>query len=467
MRLNIAHSRRASAPTAHPRALPTDVQDVLESPTPSAVALWLAASLPEDVDAQIRDLDSHEVARLVEFLTPASARSLMEMLSAPTAVKLVTGVPASLGAGLLDVLPDDQVSRIVRLLEEDQEVDVLAALPRSRSALLRGLLAWPDESAASWMRPAFLRVDPDSTVGDAVSAARNSPEDLDQGAFVLDTREDCRGQLLGWVSPSALVLEERRKPVAEVMVDRDTVLGWSVVALADQESVIAHAEVSPSGMVPVVDGERLIGVITRESVTDISQEETGEDLALQGGASPLGVPYLQAGPARVWRARVPWLAVLFLAEMYTGTVLRHFEGELEQVVALSFFIPLLIGTGGNVGTQITTTLIRSMGAEGLRLRDVGRVLGKESVTGVMLGVAMGLLGALRAWTLGVGGPVILTVTLALACICLWSSLIAAVLPMVLKRLGVDPAVVSAPLISTVVDGTGLMIYFVLARLIAL
>ncbi len=159
--------------------------------------------------------------------------------------------------------------------------------------------------------------------------------------------------------------------------------------------------------------------------------------------------------------------MLFLAEMYTGTVLRAFEDELSQVVALAFFIPLLIGTGGNVGTQITTTLIRAMGSEGLRARDLAKVVWKESRTGILLGAAMAALGAARAWTLGVGGPVVVTVALSLAAICLWASLIAAVLLLLLRRLGVDPAVVSSPMIATIVDGTGLVIYFSIAEAVAL
>lgn len=450
-------------------------------------------------------LERADLCALVDLLTPATARTLMEALSAHTAAHLVTVVPAATGAGLLDVLPDDEASRVARLLEEGDGTRVLEALPRSRSALLRGLLAWPDESAAAWMRPSFLHVGPGSTLADAVEAARRRPEDLDEGVFVLAGAHATAtggtpfaaqgtdeggvptgasqgpqtmggvavsgasrpGELLGWVAPSGLVLGDPDMVVDGVMVEVSTVLGWSVVALADQEMVVSHAGGSPAGMVPVIDGDRLIGVITREAVADIAHEETGEDTALQGGTSPLGVPYLQAGPHRLWRTRVPWLAALFLAEMYTGTVLRHFEGELEQVVALSFFIPLLIGTGGNVGTQITTTLIRAMGAEGLRLRDLWRVVWKEFGTGILLGASMAVLGGVRAWTLGVGGPVIATVMVALACICVWSSLIAAMLPMLLRRVGVDPAVVSSPMIATIVDGTGLMIYFMLAKAIVL
>jgi magnesium transporter len=165
----------------------------------------------------------------------------------------------------------------------------------------------------------------------------------------------------------------------------------------------------------------------------------------------------------LWRKRIVWLLVLFAAEAYTGTVLRAFEDEMEAVVALAFFIPLLIGTGGNTGTQITTTLVRAMGTGQVRLRDLPAVVVKELTTGSMIAVVMALAALTRSWTLGVGPQVTLTVCLTVAAIVMWSALVSSILPLVLKKLRIDPAVVSAPLIATIVDGTGLMIYFVIAH----
>jgi magnesium transporter len=166
---------------------------------------------------------------------------------------------------------------------------------------------------------------------------------------------------------------------------------------------------------------------------------------------------------RVVRRRVGWLLLLFLAETFTGSVLRLFESELSRVVALSFFIPLLIGTGGNTGTQITTTLVRAMGTGQVRFRDLPAVVAKEMSTGTLIAVAMAIAAMIRAWTLGVGPQIALTVTLTVAAIVMWSALVSSILPLVLKKIRIDPAVVSAPMIATIVDGTGLMIYFVIAH----
>lgn len=458
MRLN--RSARAGAPSSH---LPLRVDQVLAAGTPAALALWLASLPDEDITSQLIDLDDDGLCALSRILTPDLARTLMDVTTAAAVARLVAAVPVPTGAGLLDILSEDEAARVIRLLEEPTARELLDAIPRSHSALLRGLLSWPEESAASWMRPSVIAVDARSTLADAMALASPDPEELEDGVFVLDDEGEHR--LAGWVPLTALAVGPPDRPAGDAMVPAEEVLRWSVEGLADQESVLAHGRRSPSGSVPVVDAGRVIGIVTRDAIARIAAEEAREDTALQGGSSPLDGSYRAASPWQIWRARVIWLAALFLAEMYTGTVMRAFEDELESVVALSFFIPLLIGTGGNVGTQITTTLVRAMSAEGLRLRDVGRVIGKELAAGLMLGLTMAALGAIRAWTLGVIAPVMATVALALLCVCLWSSLIASVLPWALKRIGLDPAVVSAPMISTIVDGTGLVIYFMLAQAI--
>lgn len=200
----------------------------------------------------------------------------------------------------------------------------------------------------------------------------------------------------------------------------------------------------------------------RATTAAAADAEATEDADRQGGSTPLDVPYLEATPWLLWRRRVGWLAVLFVAEMYTGTVLRHFEDTLATVVALTFFIPLLIGTGGNTGTQVTTTLVRAMALGEVRGRHLWSVLRKEMTTAVMLAACIAGLSWLRALTLGVGQDVALTVSVAVVLIVLWSALLASTLPFVLRRFGVDPAVVSGPLITTLVDGTGLVIYLSVA-----
>jgi magnesium transporter len=215
---------------------------------------------------------------------------------------------------------------------------------------------------------------------------------------------------------------------------------------------------------PIVDDQgEVLGVLTAEAADDILIEEATEDAERQGGSEPLDVPYVRASPAHLWRKRIVWLLVLFVAEAYTGTVLKAFEDELEAAVSLAFFIPLLIGTGGNTGTQITTSLIRAMATGQFHIRDLPRVLFNELSTGVLVAFTMAGAGIMRAWTLGVGKEIAITVSLTLFAIVLWTALVASLLPPLLQKLKVDPAVVSAPMITTLVDGTGLIIYFLIAH----
>lgn len=312
------------------------------------------------------------------------------------------------------------------------------------------------------MVPEVVTVHDSATAREAIHEVRTHKAKLRQdshiGAYVFAV--DSEHHLHGVVSFRDLVLADPDVVVHE-LVEHDVI---TVEALTDQEEAAKVLVKHRLLALPVVDGDnRLLGVVTSDDVSDIVEEEATEDAERQGGSQPLEVPYMRASPWLLWRKRIVWLLVLFVAEAYTGTVLQAFEDELDAVVALAFFIPLLIGTGGNTGTQITTTLIRAMATENVRLRDVGRVISKELTTGVFIAVAMASAGFIRAWTLGVESQVMITVAVALACIVLWSSLIASMIPLLLKKLRVDPAVVSGPMIATVVDGTGLLIYFEVAK----
>ena len=444
--------------------VPETLIEVVAAGTPRALSLWLTDVDHDLMGNQIDDLNTAQAERLTESLTPASARELLESIGDYQAYMFLKKLPLPVAAGLLDTLDADEATQVIELMDEDDRHEVLRAMEHSRSALVRGLLAWPDDSAASRMRPIFLQVGSEATMADAVAVARRDPDSLEEGVFV--TEQTSQGQVaLGWVSQNAMVLAKRADLVADHMVPADRLQQWSVKPLADQERVVHRVRARDSEVVPVMDGKYILGVITMDSVNEILREETTEDVEMMGGSAPLEVPYMQASPIRLWSKRVVWLLVLFVASMYTSNVMQAFEDVLAAAIALNFFIPLLIGTGGNVGTQITTTLIRAIAADGVRLRDVWGVMWKEFRTGLLIAGTMAIAGLVRAWTLGVGWPITLTVIISLAAIVMWSSMVAAILPLILKRMRLDPAVVSAPMISTIVDGTGLLIYFSVAKLL--
>lgn len=425
---------------------------------------WLAdVTDAADREADLTGLSGPQRAELAAHLDAASATELFSSVEPVYVVDLLLAADSDRAGFLLDVIDADLAAEVLREVPPARRKVLLRAMTPQRATSVRGLLTWPEDSAASRMTPDVLTIGTDRTAAEAIDDLRRLPRRTRAGAHHDTTVHvvDDADRLAGVVDFSTLVLADPDQRIVDLTDDT----GPTVGALDDVEAAARVLVEHRLASVPVTDADgRLLGALTADDVSGIIEDEATEDAELQGGSQPLEVPYLRASPVHLWRKRVIWLLVLFVAEAYTGTVLRAFEEELDAVVSLAFFIPLLIGTGGNSGTQITTTLVRAMATNEVRLRDVGTVLGKELTTGLMIAATMASAGILRAFSLGVGWPVMLTVSISLAAIVLWSTLVASTLPLLLKRTRVDPAVVSAPLIATVVDGTGLLIYFTIAKL---
>ncbi|WP_166906899.1 magnesium transporter [Mycobacterium sp. DL440] len=439
-----------------------NLRQALAMDTPKAVESWLEVEAePAERERQIAGLSAASRRRLGELLDADNGAELLTIIDADLAAKVLRAMPDPGAAGLLTALDAPRAAEILRRLDDSRRDSLLCAMVVDRAQVLRGVLSWPEESVAAHMQPDALNVASTATVAEAVDQIRehvaNRPHGS-AGAYVYVV--DAADVLLGAVRLRELVLAPAERPVAELL---DEVV--TVAPLTDVEDAAMTLIDHRLDELPVVDSEgRLLGVLTEDDAVEIAEEEATEDAERQGGSEPLEVPYLRASPWLLWRKRIVWLLVLFAAEAYTGTVLRAFEEEMEAVVALAFFIPLLIGTGGNTGTQITTTLVRAMGTGQIRFRDVPAIVTKEMSTGALIAIAMAAAAMIRAWTLGVGPAVTLTVCLTVAAIVMWASLVSSVLPLALKKVKVDPAVVSAPMIATIVDGTGLMIYFWIAHL---
>jgi magnesium transporter len=271
-------------------------------------------------------------------------------------------------------------------------------------------------------------------------------------------------RLLGAVSLRDLVMADLEKPLTEVMRRKPITVSVS----DDQEAVAQKIGKYNLLAVPVLEKDgRLVGFVTVDDVIDVLIEEGTEDILRMAAVEPgaLDKPYFNNPILRVVRKRIGWLLLLFVAETFTGTVLRFYENELAAVVALSFFIPLLIGTGGNAGSQTVTTIIRSIALGEVRLKDSWRVLAREASTGIMIGVVIGGVAFGRALLWGAPGALAITVSLTVLAICTWSTTVGSLIPLAAERFGVDPAVLSAPLITTLVDATGLVIYFTIAKAI--
>ncbi|MED5640127.1 magnesium transporter [Enterobacter hormaechei] len=319
-------------------------------------------------------------------------------------------------------------------------------------------LAFNDSAIAQYMNTDFIVID----ISLCVALAREQffeklkDDDIPSHIFIEDN-----GRLAGLIAVRKLLqATDTVQPVKGLMIS-DFIQLKPEDERADVAGLLAHAG---ADVVPVVTHGKLVGCLTEREIAHLLEDDVTEDAQLQGATLPLEKPYLETSAFSLWKKRSVWLLLLlFVAEAYTSSVIQHFEEALESAIALAFFIPLLIGTGGNSGTQITSTLVRAMALGEVHLRDVGRVLRKEISTSLMIAATLGLAGCVRAWMMGIGMEITLIVSLTLVCITLWSAIVSSVIPMVLKRCKIDPAVVSAPFIATLIDGTGLIIYFKIAQ----
>ena len=319
------------------------------------------------------------------------------------------------------------------------------------------------------MNPRYIRLRPEMTVDEAISYVRKQmreqPRTIYYG-YVLDGEQ----RLLGVVSFRELFTATVRTRVAEIMKRQVTAIPEQM----DQETVSHKFSQAHLVALPVVDTQgRMKGIVTVDDVVDVVQEEATEDMQKVGGVEALDAPYLQIDMSRMIRKRGGWLCVLFLGEMLTASAMGFFEKEIARAVVLALFIPLIISSGGNSGSQATTLVIRAMALGEIRLRDWFRVVRREFVAGLGLGLVLAVIGFTRivVWEglFHTYGPqyvkVAATVAMSLVGVVLWGTMAGSMLPFILRRLGFDPASASAPFVATLVDVSGLVIYFTVAALI--
>jgi magnesium transporter len=427
------------------------------------------------VGERVADLPTPDLADLVNQLSRAEAAMVVMMLPVPRAIELCDQPTLRRRGAILEQLEPDRAAEILDGLSADERTDVIQQMSQHarRRVLLKlrpivlveveHLLEYPAHTAGGIMTTEFVRLDPTMTVGDALKHIRAVARDK-ESIYACYVLEPGSWRLLGAVSLRDLVMAELQSLVAEVM-RRNPI---TVAALEDQESVAHKIAKYNLLAVPVLEQDgRVVGFVTMDDVIDVLIEEQTEDIMRMAAVEPgaLDRPYFDNSIARVVRKRVGWLLLLFVAETFTGTVLRYFESELAAVVALSFFIPLLIGTGGNAGSQTVTTIIRGIALGEIRMREGWRVLGRETSIGAAIGVLIAVVAFARALLWGSSIELAVTVSISVLVICAWSTTIGSLIPLVAHRMRIDPAVLSAPLIATLVDATGLVIYFSIAKVI--
>ncbi|MSQ42410.1 MAG: magnesium transporter [Dehalococcoidia bacterium] len=417
------------------------------------------------------DLDAEE--RLLHFqsLHPANAGECFIALSVASQAALILDLPPAERRLWLRLLPPDEAADVIQDAPDEARASLLDLLDSTARAEVSALLVYAEDEAGGKMSPRYARLRPEMTAAQAISYLRQQRDrqlELIYYVYVLDEGE----HLLGVVSFRELFSAPADRVVSSVM-KRNVV---SVPEDLDQEAV-AH-ELTRAGLlaVPVVDAEgRMKGIITADDVLDVVRQEATEDIQKIGGVEALDLPYFDTRLRTLVRKRAGWLSVLFLGQMLTETAMGAFREEITQAIVLALFVPLVISSGGNSGSQASTLMIRAMALGEVRLSDWWRVIQRELMSGLWLGAILGIIGVARivAWE-GLFGSygdqywrIALTVSISLLGVVTWGTLTGSMLPFALRRLGFDPASASAPFVATLSDVTGLVIYFTIAKAVLL
>jgi len=416
---------------------------------------WPALSAKKRV-RRFKQLPRHEADEFFLSLEPREQETLL--LSLPQGEQRLW----------LRVLPPDDAVDLIQEAPAEERDRLLEMLDDTTRREVRALLAHAEDDAGGLMNPRFARIRPEMTVGEAIRYLRKQATSVETiyYVYVLDNDQKLRGV----VSFRQLFQAAEDAVVRDIMVIEVV----TVPEHLDQELVARLFQKYNVLALPVVDdGGKMVGIITFDDIADAIREEATEDIQKIGGVEALEAPYLTIEFMRLLKKRAGWLAALFLGEMLTATAMTHYQNEIAAAVVLALFVPLIISSGGNSGSQATTLVIRAIALGEVRLRDWWRVLRREIAAGLGLGLILGAIGLSRilVWQ-AIGGTygvhymrIALTVAFSLVGVVLWGSVAGSMLPFVLRRAGFDPASASAPLVATLVDVTGLVIYFSIASIV--
>jgi magnesium transporter len=397
--------------------------------------------------------------RLEEFgrLPKDQALSAFQYLDPVVQEELLDHLPPETFSPLLNAMDPDDRARLLERLPEEQRSRLLQMLDRREQEMTSLLLTFEEESAGRIMTPEFLHLTSTMTAEAGLAEVRRRGR-FAETIYTLPVVDQAR-RPVGMLELKDLVLAETQQTIGDLMNPN-----FQTVKVDDDQETVARMIQSRDVLAaPVVDSAgRLVGLVTVDDAMDVLDLEEDEDLALFGATLPLGRSYFSASVFHVARSRVVWLLVLTVAATLTVTVLSAFQDTLESIIGLALFIPLLIGTGGNAGAQSATTVVRALAVSDIQFQDFLRVIFRETRTGIFLGGMLGLLSLLPVWFL-MGRDLAVIVSLTLVAVCCLATLVGSAMPIIASRLSLDPAVVSAPFVTTIVDALGLLIYFLIAQ----
>lgn len=435
---------------------------------------------PEAIREALEELHEEDIAEICEELSEADVIRLLTVLPDAFAAGVLERLPDERRSGVLERLEATRAAQLLAKMEPDDAADTVQTLDRPlRQSILdelvrvapeaaddvKELAAYPENTAGSIMTTAFVAVPPEAKVWQAMAEVRRKSKTEATETIYYVYALAYEGQLVGVVSLRDLILAEPSQIVADVMVSNVV----RVHDQADREEVARTMAKYDFHALPVVDDAgKMVGLITSDDVVDVIIEEATEDAHKMGAVSPALEGYFQTSLYAYWKSRVTWLVVLFLGGFLTASVMHRFEDDIQRIIALAVFIPLIISTGGNAGSQSATLVIRALAIDEVRPADWVRVAGRELVVGVALGLVVGVLGFARAYLAGEEvAPLMLGLTVAISILAVVTvgSLLGSLLPLLIRRIGLDPAVSSTPFIASLSDVMGLLVYLGIARVL--
>ena len=413
----------------------------------------LISELPDYESKIVLNMSMHRAASVFKILDTPTQRNIIQELPPSKTAELLNELPADDRTAFLEELPSEVLKELIKLLDPEERKVTLA------------LLGYPEGSVGRLMTPEYIAVQADWTVQEVLEHIREVGKDSETIDVIYVVNE--KGEFVDDIRIREIILARPEKIISEIIDNRFITLNVNDA----QEVATQTFKMNNRVALPVIDDKNiLLGIVTIDDILWVADEEFSEDIQKIGGTEALDEPYLEIPIVKLFKKRVVWLIVLFLGEMLTATAMGYFEDEIARATVLALFIPLIISSGGNSGSQASTLIIQAMAIGEITIRDWWRVIRRELISGLSLGAVLGLIGFCRVviWnsvfhTYGAHTFLIgTTVGFALIGVVLWGTISGSMLPIVLKKLGADPATSSAPFVATLVDVTGLVIYFSVA-----
>lgn len=440
-----------------------------ENKTPDSINYELAAHDLSVIHDEWSQLSKEKRKNQFNTLTRTDAEELFLNLNAPDQFELIEEMSNLEIRSWLRLLAPDDAADLIQEVSTERKDDLLSLLDPQTKREVSALLAYAEDKAGGLMNSRFIRLRPNMNVDEAISYIRiqaKTQVETVYYSYVLDPEQ----KIVGVVSFRELFASAANKKVEEIM--HTDIIKISVDM--DQEHIGQVFSKYELMAIPVIDKEnRMVGIVTFDDIAQAIQEEATEDIHKIGAVESLDAPYLQISLMEMVRKRGGWLLILFIGEMFTASAMGYFEDEITRAVILSMFLPLIISSGGNSGSQASTLIVRAMALGEVRLKDWWRVFVREIVVGSCLGLLLGVIGMLRIyfwpWREEMYGQhyflIAATVSISVIGVVLWGSISGSMLPFILRRFKLDPASASAPAVATIVDVTGLVIYFTVASMI--